>query len=266
MKRTITSLFALALVGAASVVGCSDDTNNTTGGNNTTPPIALDDLGTKTAEGYCGQLYECCTAAELDTVFQNMNPKPANEAECAQSFKAFYDMDVLPGLKEAVEAGRIEFDGALAASCFSKVTCATLDAEPDPECANIFVGKVADGGECKSDDDCAGATSVCAGDSSMQSGKCKTPGAVGTACEGGDECTSGYCDFQSNMCAELQAVGEACTGFNCKDSYCDIMTMVCTALKADGEACDFFSECQSGECDAMTNMCAAAPAPICDGM
>ncbi|MRG92195.1 hypothetical protein [Polyangium spumosum] len=261
----MTSLFALALVGAASLVGCGDDTNNTTGGNNT-PPVALDDLGTRTAEAFCEQVYSCCTMAEMDTVFANLMPKPTNEAECVQSFKAFYDMSVLADLKAAVAAGRLEYDGALAASCFAKVDCGTLGAAPDPECENVFAGKVADGGDCANDTECAGATSVCLGDSSMQDGKCGAPGAVGAACSFDDECATGYCSFSSNMCEEKKALGEACSGGGCKDSYCDFMASVCTARKADGEACTFFDECQSGNCDAMAKTCAPEPAPICDGM
>ncbi|MDI1446933.1 hypothetical protein [Polyangium sp. 6x1] len=281
MKHFVTSLIALALVGAGSLIGCSDDSNNTTGGggngggggggNGGGGVIPLDDLGTKTAELYCGLVYSCCTMAEQAEAFGSLDPKPTNEAECAQAFKGFYDNMVLPDLKAAVEAGRLEYDGELLASCTVKVAndCTAIAGDPfekDAECGKIFVGKVEGGGDCADDDECAGADSVCIGNDGMAFGKCQPRGGAGAACDFDGDCTTGYCDFPSNMCAELKALGDACIGFDCKDSYCEGMTSVCTAKKADGAACTSFDECVSGECDTMTNTCVAPPAPICDGM
>ncbi|MDC3953923.1 hypothetical protein [Polyangium jinanense] len=287
MKRFVTSLIMLALAGVGSLIGCSDDSNNTTGGpgggggnggnggnggggGGGDVLIPIDDIGTATAKLYCGLVYSCCTMAEQDKAFEGITPKPQNEAECAQTFKGIYDMLVLPRLKKAVGEGRMEYDGYVAASCLDKLegSCTVINGDPfesDPECQSVFIGKVADGGDCSGDDECAGADSVCVGDTDTELGKCQPRGAAGAACEFDDDCATNYCDFQTSMCAAQKAVGEACAGFSqCKDSYCDSVTSVCTARKADGEACVTPDEC-SGTCDSMTSTC-TTPAPICDGM
>ncbi|HVK63836.1 MAG TPA: hypothetical protein VM694_05165 [Polyangium sp.] len=274
MKHFVTSLLALALAGAGSLIGCSDDSNNTTGGGNNGGAVALDDLGTKTAELYCSLIYSCCTMAEQAQLFEEVNPKPTNDAECVQTFATFFDGFVLGEQKKAVAAGRLGYDGELVAKCIPKLkgVCSAFEDdlfENDAECSKIFVGKVADGGDCANDDECAGANSVCVGDSGdNEFGKCQPRGAVGAACDFEDDCTTGYCDYFTNACGELKAIGEACTGSDCKDSYCNSTTSVCTAKKADGAACSSFEECTSDECDTETDTCVVppVPAPICDGM
>ncbi|MDI1435708.1 hypothetical protein [Polyangium sorediatum] len=275
----MTSLIVLALAGAGSLIGCSDDSNNTTGGNGGNGGgggggdvlIPIDDLGTATADLYCGQVYSCCTTAEQDKALEGITPKPQNEAECAQFFKGFYDMLVLPRLKKAVGAGRLEYDQYLAASCLAKLdkSCSAINGDPfeaDAECQSVFLGKVADGGDCSGDDECASDDSVCIGDTDTELGKCQPRGAAGAACEFDEDCLTGYCNFASSMCEEPKAIGEACSGFGgCKDSYCDSMTNVCTAKKADGASCTGPDECEGNDCDMATSTC-TTPAPICDGM
>ncbi|MDC0747567.1 hypothetical protein [Polyangium mundeleinium] len=285
MKHFVTSLIALCLAGAGSLIGCGDDSNNTTGGGDGggggnggnggggggDVVIPIDDVGTATAELYCGLVYSCCTMAEQDKALDGITPKPQNEAECAQVFKGMYDMLVLPRLKKAVGAGRMEYDQHLAASCLAKLdgSCTAIKGdlfESDPECQSVFLGKVADGGDCGGDDECAGDDSVCIGDTDTELGKCQPRGAAGAACEFDEDCTTEYCDFQASMCAAQKALGEACTGFSeCTDSYCDSMTNMCTAKIADGQPCTSFEECESNNCDMATSTC-TTPAPICDGM
>ncbi len=277
MNRTVTSFFALALAGAFSFIGCGDDTNNNptgsggNGGSGGGGAIAIDEIGTKTAELYCGLIYSCCTTAEQAEAFDGLNPKPTNEAECRQTFKGFFDGLVLPGLKEVIAAGRLEYDGDLAASCLPQLegNCAAVIGDPfenNAECDMVFMGKVADGSDCSGDDECSGADSVCVGETDMALGKCQARGGAGAACDFEGDCTTNYCDFATSMCAEQKALGAACSGFNqCKDSYCDFNSSVCTAKKADGQACMGSDECESDDCDMTTNTCVSS-APICDGM
>ncbi len=277
MKRTLTSLISLALVGALSAVGCSSDPENpdsSGGGNGGGGTIALEEIGQKNAEVFCGAAFSCCTAVELPTLFEGIGT-PKDEAECVQTFKGLFDGFALPGFKDSIAEGRIVYDGDKAASCFDNLPSDCSIVTPDgadpletsPDCQAIFVGKVANGGDCAQDDDCAVDGSDCMGASNGMLGKCQLPGDVGAACMFGSDCKSDYCDFQTSMCAAKKALGEMCSGSqSCMNSYCDVDTKLCAALKADGDACLQASECQSDNCDLTTDKCVAAPAPICDGM
>jgi len=303
MKRTLASLALTLFVGGSMLVGCGDDTNNTTSGGTPVTPIALENLSQELASSYCELAFSCCTAMEQTVLFEDLSMPPKTVEECKVAFKDLYDTFVLADTKASVDAGRVKYDGALAASCLAKVDgqCSSLTdggAAGDAECSAIFVGLVADGGECSSSQDCATKDSICSIPQGAMLGKCEAPAKEGEPCpnfncvEGlvcdfgamnstcikpvadGQMCTSDfsciseYCDTAAGTCAQPKPVGSDCSSPQaCKDSYCDFQTSKCTALKADGEACMFFDECKSGDCDQATMKCAAvSPPPQCNGM
>lgn len=304
MKRTMTFFAASMVLGGSMLVGCGDDTNNTTSGGTPAAPIALENLSQELAQSYCELAFSCCTAMEQTELFKDFPMPPKTAEECTTTFKDLYDTLVLGDAKASVDAGRVKYDGALAASCLAKVDgqCSALGDEgisqTDEACNAVFVGLVPDGGECTSSQDCAGTDSYCPIPQGAMTGKCEAPAkegepcpnfncAAGLVCDFGAmnsvcikpladgqmctsdfSCVSEYCDSAGGTCAQKKPVGSDCASPQaCKDSYCDFQTSKCTALKADGEACMFFDECQSRDCDQMTMKCVPeSPAPECNGM
>jgi hypothetical protein len=273
MRRTIASFFVFGLFSALSFVGCGPDRGSSSSSSKSSSggedSVTLDNLGVETAKAFCALAFSCCEQAELVDVFDQ---PPKDQAECEATFSKFYEMQVLPDLRAGVEAGRLTFDGAQASLCYEKVAsnCDALHAnnplEQDPACQTVFVGKVAEGGECLSSNECVNKASSCAGKSdTMMFGKCKAPGPVDAACEFGDECESGYCNYTTMKCAAQAKVGEACQDFDqCADSFCDFSASLCTARKADGQTCMGDDECTSDTCNMTKNVCETKP-PTCDG-
>src|SRR5690349_23876927 len=118
MKRMFASFTLLGLLGVLAAPGCGDDTQM-----QTPPPgpIVIDNLGTEMAGVFCEMAFSCCTAMELPELFKEFNPAPTNEAECESTLKPVFDAEVLSGLKEGINAGRLEYDGDLARTCVGEL-------------------------------------------------------------------------------------------------------------------------------------------------
>lgn len=298
MKRIIAFLVASTFCVGSMLVGCSTDPAKTT-----TPPtpIELKDVSTSMATLFCDLAFSCCTPMEQIAFFQNFPSVPKTATECKPMIQSQFDTYVVAGLQSAVDAGRLKFDGAAAQSCFDQIKdqCSVL-AQDGPfqgaGCATVFIGLVADGGECAQSNECATAGSFCAVPQGLMLGKCQPlakegepcpnyqcatglacgfvnmmnvcvkPLPDGQMCKGSAECASNFCDFNTSTCGQKKALGAACIGsYECKDGYCETQMKVCTALKADGQACMSFDECQSLDCTMGINTCALSR-PTCDGM
>jgi hypothetical protein len=278
MRRAIATFSVLGLSWALGSAGCGGTTESPSGTTSTgstgstgsgggAGTVTIQDFPALVAKVYCGAIYACCTPAEVTAFF---DPQPKDEAECASNFSTFYDTQVLTEIKEAIGAGRAAYDGASAAACYATIAgdCAVAQASsfPDiPACHTIFVGKVPDGGNCKSDNECASDAAFCIFHGNTAFGACVSPGPAGAPCGLGKECQSTYCDAGTSQCKERSAVGAPCTvSDECKDSYCGGAPTVCTARKVEGKPCSSYDECQSGECGTSSHVCAPKPV-VCDG-
>jgi hypothetical protein len=301
MKRIIAFLVAATFVGGSMLTGCSDDTTNNSSGNPPPAALELSDLSPAVANLFCGLAFSCCTPMEQTQMFKDFPSMPKTAEECEPVIKTQFDMLVFAGLKEGVDAGRLKFDGVAAKTCLgqSEGQCATfIQGGPfgGMGCETVFVGLVANGGDCAQDNECATAESTCVIPQNAMLGKCQPlpkegeacpsyqcatglacgkvnmmdvcikPGADGQMCSGSQECISEYCDFTTNICGQPKALGEACViSYDCKDGYCETQAKVCTALKAEGQACMSSDECQNHDCPMATMTCGAG-APKCDGI
>ncbi|HMY15464.1 MAG TPA: hypothetical protein PKA58_04000 [Polyangium sp.] len=300
MKRTIAFLLASTVVGGSVLAGCGDDTNTNSTGGAGASPIPLEELSSKFSALYCEMAFSCCTTMEQGQLFDGLASIPKTEAECNTVFKAQLDTYIYKSLTDAVNAGRLKYDAALAGTCFGKVTkeCTLLSGNSplnDAECDKVFVGLVADGGDCGGENECAVAGSYCPIPQGAMMGKCTVlpkegeacpdfrcvdglgcdtvngmqvcvkPAADGQPCSSSLACTSEYCDFTTMKCSQKKAIGGDCfSSYDCKDSYCDNASKKCTALKAAGETCVGGDECASSDCG--LDMKCAADIPICDGI
>lgn len=300
MKRMMAFLLASTVVGGSVLVGCGDDTKTNSTGGAGASPIPLEELSSKFSGLYCETAFSCCTTMEQSSLFDGLPSVPKTEAECVTVFQTQLDMYVYKSLINAVNAGRLKYDAALAGTCFGDIKndCSLLSnngVASNAECDKVFVGTVATDGDCYGDNECAVADSHCLMPQGAMVGKCALlpkegeacpnfrcvdglgcntgngmqvcvkPGADGQACSSSLACTSEYCDFMTMKCAQKKAIGEACfSSYDCKDSYCDNASKKCTALKAEGEACVGSDECVTSDCGA--DMKCAPGAPACDGI
>ena len=198
---------------------------------------SLDELASPLAGALCPLLFECCSAGDLEEVFEDQSEPPADVAACATSLTPLLDEE-LSEIAEAVAGGRIGYDPARMAACLEVIPdgkCSSLSSLFDdlfsfPGCAPPFTALVEVGEDCLSN----------------------------------EECKTGYCPGRINdepgECAELPGEGEKCE-FDCADGFtCDVDS-TCVPQRADGEVCEGEDECLSGSC--VDGFCGENP--VCDG-
>jgi hypothetical protein len=261
---------AIGLLGTAVAAGCgSDDKDPETSGGKEIP---LSELHTAYGSELCARLFRCCDAAELASVFSSLDPPPTTRAAC-EAAEAPFILELLEGPKAAVEAGRLVYHPDRAAACYEKlgaVTCAEFRGEVDQPppieaCQTIFEGKVALGGECAANAECAGADALCNGGGTGAAdpvGTCVKKPVEGEACIK-FTCAEGFV-CQTDTCHKLKAEGEPCDGgHQCASDFCD-ESDVCAPKRADGEPCDSENAaCISGDCSA--GKCVPFVSGMCDG-
>lgn len=221
-------LVSLVVALAASSAACD-------GGNGTIP---FEQLPARLSESYCANVFRCCDTAERTDMFMNFNPPVTTEAECVTTLTALYQRFLVGD--EAFAAGRMGYNGDLAADCLARLDGASCGADTQAaldSCEDgVFFGKVPVGGQCKGSDECAPDNTICVGATSTDFG----------------------------VCTALPGISQACPDFQCVEAaYCD--NNVCAAKKANGQTCGFSDECISDECNA-SNQCADPPVDnTCDG-
>lgn len=303
MNRVVLSWTFIGVSTGIVALGCGTDTNGGRSSDNQTSSGASpqSDPITEIAQMVCDTIFSCCDATEQGQAskYLGLEPAPKTTAECVGSYK-----EHLVGLKESIAAGRLEYDANQASACFAKLN-GRCDLYPttlffpgllfleDPACEMVLGGKVADGGDCYVDIECAQAGSACFNAAEPNFGKCAPlrkenepcspnsdcatglvcsfanicikPLADGVACEFDSECVSEYCDRNgSGVCEAKKAIGEVCTSTACIDGWCHPDTNVCTAKKADGEPCTYAAEC-IGRCDNSGGGTQKCLPPMCDG-
>ena len=224
MRRMVLSFAFIGLSAGLMVMGCGSDTNNQTSSSTGTSSgmssgaVPLENAAATYGKFFCEWAFTCCDMTELLAVFKGLSEVPKTQAEC-EPLGASRVSSVLAPLQEAVAAGRLAYDGNKAEVCFaSNVDCSKFLPKAlgwDPACDTIFTGKVADGGDCQQDLECAQAGSACSGMVGM-------PG----------------------KCAELPKENEPCPDGSCQEGLvCSVdATRICIKPKADGMACTLYVE------------------------
>jgi len=161
-------------------------------------------MNNEVAVAFCASIYRCCTVDEARGFIAS-----TDEADCVTKMEALFTA-------ATPAADKTTFDAAVAASCLSEmkgIACPVIGnfAAVVSSCNGVYIGLVANGETCASNDECV-------------SKNCDT-----------------VTDAAAPVCATLPALGEACTENCVEGAYCDAVTNpaspVCAAQKADGEAC-----------------------------
>lgn len=216
--------------------------------------IPLGDLGDALEKALCDMAIDCGSITD--------------RAECIG------DLDTRQ-LEASVKAGKVRYDGVLAAQCLDDFSrSCSMPFVDDDSCDAVFKGTLALGAACLSNVECASArcdTSDCDPDAACCRGACiealpTIP--VGGKCATVDAtCEKGaYCDYvtpsEQSTCKliERKPEGQACDGARaCATGlFCNEETKVCTRFPKRGEACDpdqYNCPYASDYCDTETLVC-----------
>jgi hypothetical protein len=211
--------------------------------------VPLDQLASLMGKVSCARIFSCCNTQEQNQQMSLFNPAPKDQAECVTTVATILGQAESME-QQAVDAGRVLYHPDRAAACIKAMDGATCHdyftaqvSASSSECKHIFEGKVASGGDCLDDSECAGTNVLCQGKDPSKNvmGKCVASPSAGQACI-------------EYACAE---------GLYCKaDAQGNNGT--CTAQDAKGTACDSNYACATGYCDVKTKQCADRPS-VCDG-
>lgn len=247
LNRLIILLAATSLAGACG--------GSTSGDSDKGVPI--DDLPEMLVGAYCGQL-ETCLGPLLPLFLPG--------EDCDSAFGPAF-ADELPGLKAAIDNGRVHYDGRHVQACIDAISalgCDLATTRVFEACEDALDGTVAVGGDCAMDQECEG--SAYCKFSTTCPGKCTTLEGAGGLCDRDDQCANKLlCSDMTGHCVEPAQVGETCGGGGaappcvlnllCAGSNdMNGTTGTCTAtddvlVRQDGESCDILGGtfCVSGE-------------------
>ncbi|MBK8261239.1 MAG: hypothetical protein IPK80_07835 [Nannocystis sp.] len=206
------------------------------------PAACAPKLDERIARAWCDHAVECGTYKNISTCME------ATYSEPAESY-----------LTVAIDAGRIDYDGAQASRCVRAIRALKCrrgeetDAV-DAACAGIFSGAVPPDEPCMIAGECVGQNSVC-GRPPGCSGECcpgecryrPGPLALGEACARDSECErDAFCWLAGDepRCAAIPEAGYSCAGHGrCdRDSFCDANT--CQRRGSNGDPCQGSDQCE----------------------
>lgn len=121
--------------------------------------------------------------------------------------------DELPRIKQAIEAGKVKYDGKKVDACMAAIEAkgCSLTGEP-AECVAALDGTVEVGGDCEMDAECKGGDTHCKVSGACP-GKCAPKELAGSDCDGDDDCAAGLkCSETTSKCIAPAGGGEACEG------------------------------------------------------
>ena len=206
----------IALVLALGLVAC-DDGDGGSGG-----PATFEEFKATFISTLCDVTFRCTPGDGPGSTVLRRNAVSADE--CPARLQMFADQ-----LEDSVNAGKATYDADAAAACLVKMrgSCGVLESG-DPACEEGFVGTVALGAACTSDNDCVGdaycadrtggweCPGVCTAptlelgdDCSADGDACKAAGATGRVLCYADEVR------ETRTCLERRAASDAALGATC---------------------------------------------------
>jgi len=178
--------------------------------------VPLQDLDNRFEEALCEMQVECNLYPDMQT--------------CRDNFY-FVEGSDLSQLQADVDAGRVDYDSGMASQCIDSYADLLADCEIfggegydsiESICDAVFTGNVELGGDCYTDEECAGEADC---DRSCQ-----------------EQCCTGVC-VEAEPAPEPVGIGEDCSDADCVDgAWCKYdstsQTSTCEAVDGEGEACE----------------------------
>ena len=200
MRRRLWGLMSISTVALFAACGGSSDDGLTD--DKGTP---IDDVPELYAEATCTAV-EACFGPAFETF--NSGEDCRADAEIAVE-------DDLQRLKDAIDDGRVKYDGTKVKPCIDKLkglSCAALNGQQPEECEDVVDGTVENGGDCSMDAECQSEQAYCKAGNSCP-GKCTPREAAGGACKRNSDCAVGLeCSEDTDRCFKPAEEGQACRG------------------------------------------------------
>jgi hypothetical protein len=231
------------------------------------PSIALSDLDQELQQARCERFARC-----------GLFP---DEASCLRSARFVPDAS----LAAAVAAHKIDFDGQRAKQCVDAIARQSCDASahdvrvPPAACTDMLAGRIAGGGGCSFDAECASGTctlpDICP-TTGCCTGTCRpaqAPAQPGAPCAKARDCVAGAVCGEDDLCHTPANAGESCNNdHDCGDGLGCInplstMPGTCRALPHQGEPCPYLRCADEGlRCDdAHSHQCVPVGLPGAPG-
>ncbi len=195
---------AVALLGCGLVVGSCDGSTDVPLGNGGTP-IPIEDMPQKIAAAICAAFEEC---------LGDFHGLMMGDEDCQQLIENGFANGAYQTMLEAIDAGTASYHGDKAQACLDALAalgCDAMVSHSIPECDEVFVGTVAEGGDCTYGIECVGDL-FCKIEAACP-GTCSSRGGNGADCEDDDHCQDGmFCDEGTSTCASPVVQGASCGG------------------------------------------------------
>jgi hypothetical protein len=221
------------------------------GGNATGGSLALDELPGAYAAALCEAYADCY--GNLYAVF-----RPGEDCKKNLTVQLEEELATLP---DAVERGRLTYDGVAAQACVDEIAtggCDTLDQRASTTCQGALVGSATEDEACESSEECQAGLYCKIGETCP--GACTPLEAAGRACESDSQCKSGLKCGVTGLCVAPAKAGEPCqqgepdcgAGYVCLgDDAASSKPGECVAAKGafsgdEGATCSLTSLCAPG--------------------
>jgi len=225
------------LFGLASACGGDSDSESV-------PAVPLEEVPAKYAAALCSVIENC-----YGDLLQLL--APGEDCLANATVQAEEELATLP---DAIDAGRVKYDGTKLQACLDEVAAADCSflSEREPESCNaVFVGTVEEGGDCQHNEECEGDQYCNFSDACP--GSCSRREQAGEACTGNSDCAAGLKCGEASLCVAPAQQGEACKGGepDCIDGFFCVGND--DAMNVPGE-CKPFDEAFSGKLGATCSL------------
>lgn len=201
--------------------------------------VEVDDLPAEMAQAVCAAA-EDCLGSSLERFVRGH--------DCVTLMRNRLEDSSFPNLRDAIEDGRVAYDGESMRSCLDAMAASGCDAlgtgRPDA-CERALEGTVEDGSPCGVDEECVG-DAFCDRSGAVCPGTCAARREEGSVCREDRHCQAGLVCFDVGECVRPGGAGEPCSprcapGLECvgpdrESGTCRTVSEVATAR--EGEACD----------------------------
>jgi hypothetical protein len=210
------------------------------------PTVEITEVEASYYDLFCGKFTTCDNAPFFNMVI-------GDREYCIVFMEEMSDSESggLPDILDAVDQGKIIYDGQKAYECLVEMEaldCDTFENVEPQACRDAFTGTIALGESCSLDEECV--SGFCdTGDSCP--GTCTEPVLEGnecdysSECEAGTECISGECIAFTTALTE----GDTCDpdeDWCAEGYYCNSDSDECESYLAPGDDCDGYNEMECG--------------------
>lgn len=218
MRTPMNPIAFFVATGLLSLVACDSDSGSSSG-----TTVAPNQIHEALAGLQC-DLLTSCTQDGDSGIFATLiaaSNKTACQAMLTRAFE-WTGTDI----EAQVASGALSYDGDKLAACFAQVR-QSCDLDFLDACDAAFEGKVALGGVCESDLNCAGDAN-CVYSSAECGGTCRARVARGEACDFNGDCSQSAgptaCSFESSTCVAIvselnREVGQRCDNTDDSSGY-----------------------------------------------